>query len=111
MAFEHRSGQGGGSVNATTDWDDIPACALAGVMREVLQRVLGLRAKYGDGARILIQKVDVKNAFRQIPVDPNGGLWIRAGWIPHCRFAFAVRVEGQSGVGGRDIGGDAACAA
>ena len=72
MTFEHRDGHGGGSVNATTDWDEIPACALAGVMREVLQRILGLRAKFGGRARILIQKMDVKNAFRQIPVDPDG---------------------------------------
>ena len=43
-------------------------------MREVLQRVLGLMAKYGDGARILIKTMDVrfKNEFRQIPADPNG---------------------------------------
>ena len=72
MTFEHRDGEEGGSVNATTDWDEIPACALAGVMHEVLQRVLGLRVKFGDRARILIQKMDVKNAFRQIPVDPDG---------------------------------------
>jgi len=41
-------------------------------MPEVLQRVLGLRVKFGDRARPLIQKMDVKNAFRQIPVDPDG---------------------------------------
>ena len=42
-------------MNAMTDWEEIPECALAGVMREVFQRVLGLRAKFGDRARILIQ--------------------------------------------------------
>ena len=74
MTFEHRdgSGGGGGSVNSTTDWDEIPTCALAGVMHEVVQGVLGLRFKFGDRARILIQKMDVKNAFREIPVDPDG---------------------------------------
>ena len=41
-------------------------------MKEILERVLGLRAKFGEGARILIQKMDVKNAFRQIGVDPDG---------------------------------------
>ena len=41
-------------------------------MHEVLQRVLGLKAKFGDRARIRIKKMDVKNAFRQIPVDPDG---------------------------------------
>ena len=58
-------------MKSTTDWDEIPACALAGVMHEVIQRVLGLRVKFGDRALILIQKMDVQNAFRQIPVDPD----------------------------------------
>ena len=31
-----------------------------------------MRAKFGDRARIHIQKMDVMNAFRQIPVDPDG---------------------------------------
>ena len=34
--------------------------------------VLGLRVKFGDRARILIKTLDVKNAFRQAPVDPDG---------------------------------------
>ena len=72
MTFEHRDRQGGGSVNVTTDREGIPECALAGVMREVIQRVLGLRAKFGDRARFLIKKINVKNAFRQVPVDPDG---------------------------------------
>ena len=72
MTFEHRDRNGGGSVNLTTDWDKIPTCAVAGVMHEVVQRVLGLRFKFGNRARILIRKMDVKNAFRQIPVDPDG---------------------------------------
>ena len=37
MTFEHRDGHGGRAVNATTGWDEVPACALAGVMHEVLQ--------------------------------------------------------------------------
>ena len=72
MTFEHRDGRGGGSVNSTTDWDEIPTCALAGVMHEVVQRVLRLRVKVEDRARVLIQKMDVKSAFRQILVDADG---------------------------------------
>ena len=72
MNFEHRDGQGRGSVNTTTGWKEIAECGLAGVMREVLQRILGSKAKFGDRARILIQKMVVKNAFRKIPVDPDG---------------------------------------
>ena len=36
MTFEHGDEQGGGSVSATTDWEEIPECALAGMMREVI---------------------------------------------------------------------------
>ena len=59
-------------MNSTTDWDEIRTCALAGVMHEVVQRVIGLRVKFGDRAPILIHKMDVMNAFRKIPVDPDG---------------------------------------
>ena len=34
-------------VNADTDWQKVPECQLAGVMMEVIIRILGLRAKYG----------------------------------------------------------------
>ena len=33
MSSEH--GNGGGSVNPTTVWDEIPACALAGMVHDV----------------------------------------------------------------------------
>ena len=72
MTFEDRDGSGGGSVNSTTDWDEIPTCALAGVMHEVVLMVLGLRVIFGARARILTQNMDVKIAFRQIPVDLDG---------------------------------------
>ena len=82
-------------------------------MRDIFQRVLGLRAKYGDGARILMEKMDVNNAFGQIPVDPDGaaafGYVLGRYLIVDLRLQ--CRVERQSGVVGRDIGGDAACAA
>ena len=40
-------------------------------MHELVQRVLGLSVKLGDRARILIIKMDGKNAFSQTPVDPD----------------------------------------
>ena len=43
----------GRSVNADTDWQKVPGCQLAGVMMEVITRILGLRAKYGTQKRIL----------------------------------------------------------
>ena len=58
MTFEHENG--GTSLNSTTDWDEIPACALAVVMHEVLQRVLKLRVKFGDRARFPINQMDVE---------------------------------------------------
>ena len=38
---------------------------------EVITRILGLRAKYGTQKRILLQKIDVKSAFRQVGVAPD----------------------------------------
>ena len=65
MTFEHRDRQEGGSVKATTGWEEIPECASAGVMHEVLQRIPVQRAQFDDQARILIQNMNVKSAFRQ----------------------------------------------
>ena len=59
-------------MDATIDWEEIPECALAGVMCAVLQRTLGLRAMFSDRARILTTRMDVKNASKQIPIDPDG---------------------------------------
>ena len=71
----------GRSVNADTDWQEVPECQLAGVMKEIITRILGLRAKYGTQKRILLQKMDVKSEFRQVGVAPD-----RAA-------AFAYRLE------------------
>ena len=83
-----------GSVNETTDWSKIPECALAEVMSDIVKRILGLRAKFGTGGRILTQQMDVKSAIRQIGVDPAGAaafgyviayyivvdMWLQFGW-------------------------------
>ena len=68
-------------MNADRDWLKIPECQLAGVMTEIITRILGLRAKYGTQKQILLQKMDVKIAFRQVGVAPD-----RAA-------AFAYRLE------------------
>ena len=62
---------GGSPVNPSTYFEEIPECEMAIVMKEFLVRFLGLRAKYPQ-SRILIQKMDVKSASRQIPVDLGG---------------------------------------
>ena len=51
-------------MNADTDWQKIPECRLAGVMTEIITRILGLRAKFGTQKRTLLQNMDVKSAFR-----------------------------------------------
>ena len=95
MTFEHRDGQGGGSVNATTDWEEISKCALACVMREVLQRVLG----YGQSSateRGLSFKTWMSKHVQEGSGRPRrrSGLRIRAGSVPHCRLTIAVRLAG-----------------
>ena len=54
--------------------------------------------------------MDDKNAFRQVPVDPDGAAAFEyaLGRYIFCRLALAVRVAGWSRVVGRSIGGDAA---
>ena len=59
-------------VNATTEWSKIPKCELSEVMKDIIKRILRLRATFGTNRRILIQKMDVKSAFRKIGVDPVG---------------------------------------
>ena len=82
-------------MDATTDWNEIPSCELAGVMREVLQRIVGLRANVGDRTRIAIQTMDVKNAFRWIPVDSDGAVafgYVRGGYhFVDLRLQFGCR--------------------
>ena len=41
-------------------------------MGQVFRRLLGLRDKFGTVRRRLIQKLEVKSAFRQVRVDPAG---------------------------------------
>ena len=41
------------------------------MLRDVLLRVLYLGQKHGSGARIVLFRVDVNGAFRQVPVDPE----------------------------------------
>ena len=57
--------------------------------------------------------MDVKNAFRMVPVDPNGAAAFRCvlGRYLIVDLRLQFEVERQSGVVGCDNGGDAACAA
>ena len=65
MTFAGSNEKGGSrSVNTTTGWSKIPQCELSEVMKDVIKRILGLRAKFDTNKRIIIQTMDVKSAFR-----------------------------------------------
>ena len=42
------------------------------MLRDVLMRVLFLGQAHGEDSRIVSCRVDVKDAFSQVPVDPAG---------------------------------------
>ena len=64
-------------------------------MHEVVQRVLGLRVTLGNRARTLIHKMGVKNASRDILVDPGG-----AGASSMCWGSTILSICGCSLGGG-----------
>ena len=60
------------SVNCDTEFSSAPPCELGHVLRDVLLRVLFLRQTHGRRVRIVLCRVDVEDAFRQVLVDPVG---------------------------------------
>ena len=54
------------SVNTDTDFEQDPPVELGGVLRDVTWRILYLRRRFGPGARIVLSKIDVSEAFRQV---------------------------------------------
>ena len=64
----------GGHFSAVDDTDfcSAPSNELGHVLRDVLLRVSFLRQMHGPTARIAICRTDVKDAFRQVLVDPVG---------------------------------------
>ena len=76
---------------------------LADVMGQIVKRVLGLRDKFGTGRRILIQRLDVKSAFRQVGVDPQPRRQISGtGGVHICLSTFGC----SSGGGGAQSSGE-----
>ena len=64
---------GGGyrsSVNGDTDFSVAPTCELGYVFADVCRRLLYLHQRHDVVARVMLCRIDVKDAFRQIPVDP-----------------------------------------
>lgn len=55
-------------MNDDTDVSVTLQCQLAHVGPDVLARICGLRRKFGPGMPVHISKMDVKDAFQQVPV-------------------------------------------
>lgn len=55
-----------------TDFTQAPECLLGHVLFDIFSRIMFLRQLHGEVLDILLCRVDVKEAFRQIPVDPAG---------------------------------------
>ena len=79
------------SVNGDTDLDSAPPFELGHVLREVLLPVMFLRQTHGSDARILLCRVDVKDAFRQVLVDPSGSPVF--GYVFGDRVVVDLRVQ------------------
>ena len=67
-----------------TDYSSAPTCDLGHVLRDIIWRTLYLRHRLGRRARIVLRKMDVKDAFRQVPVEvtraPVFGI-VSAVWV------------------------------
>ena len=63
---------GHSSVNDDTDFSSAPSCAIGHVLRGVLLRVLVSRQMRGPTARMILCRVDVKDALHQVLVYPVG---------------------------------------
>ena len=60
------------SVNADTDFAQAPPVELGRVLRNIIGRILFLRRRFGPRARIVLSKMDVTEAFRQVRVQWAG---------------------------------------
>ena len=58
------------SVNDDTDFSAAPPCELGPIFGDVCRRIMYLRQCHGVIDRVMLCRIDVKDAFRQIPVDP-----------------------------------------
>ena len=83
------------SVNTDTDFEQDPPVELGGVLRDVTWRILYLRRRFGPGARIVLSKIDVSEAFRQVSVQwavaPVFGYSFRGWVVTDRRLQFGWR--------------------
>ena len=83
------------SVNADTDFAQPPPVELGRVLRNIIGRILYLRRRFGPRARIVLSKIDVTEAFRQVSVQwagaPVFGYVIRELVVADRRLQFGWR--------------------
>ena len=56
-------------VNEDTDASSSPRCELGHVVRDIIWRIQYLWQRFRRGVRIVPIKIDVKDAFREVPVE------------------------------------------
>ena len=83
------------SVNADTDFEQAPPVVLGRVLRDIIWRILYLRRRFGPHARIVLSKIDVTEAFRQVSVQwagaPVFGYGFREWIVADRRLQFGWR--------------------
>ena len=59
-------------VNGDTNFESTPKCKLGHVLRDIVWRILFLRRTLAPRTHIMLSKMDVKDAFRQVAVEWDG---------------------------------------
>ena len=59
-------------VNGDTDYESAPKCKLGHVLRDIFWRICFLRRTLAPHTHIMLSKMDVKDAFRQVAVEWDG---------------------------------------
>ena len=59
-------------VNGDTNFESAPKCKLGHVLRDIVWRILFLRCTLAPHTHIMLSKMDVKDAFRQVAVEWDG---------------------------------------
>ena len=59
-------------VNGDTNFESAPKCKLGHLLRDIVWRILFLRRTLAPHTHIMLSKMDVKDAFRQVAVEWDG---------------------------------------
>ena len=70
--LSHQTSDKGRCVNIDKDVAEAPCVELGHVLREVVERILYLRRRFGPRVRIVISKADIASAYRHVPVAWSG---------------------------------------